>query len=418
MGTLWKIALRNTIRHKRRTIITAAVMMAGISVFILFDSLLSGMDRMAVDNLSDYGLSSLKLRTPAYVDDIAATPLDKSLPDAAKALAAMADRGFTATPRLRFVASLSNYSDVIPVIADGVDPVADAEVFKVASSVVAGSWLSQQAPKSVVLGAILAKELGMGVGDSVLISVQTVDDVTNADEYVVVGLVQTPDPQVNESGLFMTLSDARTLLVAPQTPGGFATEVDVSLPRAANLSAAIVQGEKAAASLKGTLPFLRADPIGYLAQDYLNVRNAKSKYSFLLILVVLFIAGVGIVNTILMSVYSRVREIGVLRAYGMTRREIARLFALEGVTLGVFGSFLGVALGTIFDYVLVVKGFNLGGMSSIMGALPLGGVLHGEWNPRAMVVGFSFGLVVSLIAARIPARMAAKLEPTTALRFQ
>ena len=53
-----------------------------------------------------------------------------------------------------------------------------------------------------------------------------------------------------------------------------------------------------------------------------------------------------------------------------------------------------------------------------MGALPLGGVIHGEWNPRTMVVGFVFGLVVSLIAARIPARKAAKLEPTTALRFQ
>ena len=80
------------------------------------------------------------------------------------------------------------------------------------------------------------------------------------------------------------------------------------------------------------------------------MRNAKAKYSFVLIFIVLFIAGVGIVNTILMSVYSRIREIGVLRAYGMTRREISRLFTLEGVALGVFGSFLGVALGTLFDY--------------------------------------------------------------------
>lgn len=175
MGTLWKIALRNTIRHKRRTIITAVVMMAGISVFILFDSLLSGMDRMAVDNLSDYGLSSLKLRTPAYVDDLAATPLDKSLPNTAKALAAMADRGFAATPRLSFVASVSNYNDVIPVIAEGIDPVADAKVFKVAYSVVAGSWLSQKTPKSVVMGAILARELGLKVGDAVHAVVKSSD---------------------------------------------------------------------------------------------------------------------------------------------------------------------------------------------------------------------------------------------------
>jgi len=187
MGTLWKIAIRNTIRHKRRTVITAVVMMAGISVFILFDSMLAGMDRMAIDNMSDYSLSSLKVRTPAYVDDITGTPLDKSLSDPAKALSVLAGKGMAATARLRFVASLSNYNDVIPVIADGVDPATDAAVFKIASSIVSGSWLQSAppilgAPKSVVMGALLAKELGLKVGDTVLASVQTVDDVTNADE--------------------------------------------------------------------------------------------------------------------------------------------------------------------------------------------------------------------------------------------
>ena len=423
MGTLWKIALRNTIRHKRRTIITAVVMMAGISVFILFDSMLAGMDRMAIDNMSDYSLSSLKVRTPAYVDDITGTPLDKSLPDAAATLAALAARGIAATPRLRFVASLSNYADVIPVIADGVDPAADAKVFKVASSVVSGSWLQsvprlEATPKSVVMGGLLAKELGLKVGDTVLVSVQTVDDVTNADEYTIAGLVQTPAPQVNEAGLFMSLADARSLLVAPSAPGGFATEVDAALPRATNLTAAIAYGERTAAALRTALPALRVDPIGFLAQDYLSVRNAKAKYSFVLIFVVLFIAGVGIVNTILMSVFSRIREIGVLRAYGMTRREITRLFMLEGLALGIFGSVLGVALGALFDLFMVVKGISIEGFSSAMGSLPLGGTIHGEWNPRTMVIGFVFGLLVSLVAARIPARRAAKLEPTSALRFQ
>jgi putative ABC transport system permease protein len=418
MGTLWKIALRNTIRHKRRTIITAVVMMAGISVFILFDSMLAGMDRMAVDNMSDYSLSSLKLRTPAYVEDITATPLDKSLPDTAGALSVLSGRGIAAAPRIRFVAGVSNYNDVIPILADGVDPLADAKVFKLSSSVVSGAWLSASTPKSVVMGYLLAKELGLKVGDAVLISAQTFDDVTNADEYLIAGLVQTPDPQVNESGLYMPLADARALLVAPSMPGGFATEIDASLPRAGNLNAAIAEGEKAAASIGAALPELRVDPIGYLAQDYLNVRNAKAKYSFILIFVVLVIAAVGIVNTILMSVYSRIREIGVLRAYGMTRHEISRLFTLEGLALGVFGSILGVALGAFFDLFMIVKGVNIEGFGGIMGTLPLGGVIYGEWNPRTMVIGFVFGLAVSLIAAGIPARRAAKLEPTAALRFQ
>src|SRR5208282_697892 len=104
MGTLWRIALRNTLRHKRRTIITAIVMTAGISCFISFDSIIAGMDRMAIDNMEAYTVSSLKLRNPAYVDDIAANPLDKPLANGEAVLAALDSRGIAATPRIRFVA--------------------------------------------------------------------------------------------------------------------------------------------------------------------------------------------------------------------------------------------------------------------------------------------------------------------------
>jgi putative ABC transport system permease protein len=416
MGTLWKIALRNTIRHGRRTIITAVVMMVGISVFISFDSMLAGLDRMAVDNMMDYTVSSLKIRTPAYVQDIQATPLDKGLPHPAAALAAVAAQGLPGAARLRFVARISNYTDEIPVLADAVDPAADERVFKLAQAVTAGSWLTRAAPRSVVLGAQLARELKVGVGDTVLITAQTVNDVTNADEYTVAGLLSTPLPEVNRAGLYMPLDDARVLLDATSGPDGLVTEVNVALPRASSLAAAITEGEAAATRLRAALPAERVDPIGSLAESYLALRNAKAKYSLIPVIIVLIISAVGIVNTILMSVYSRIREIGVLRAYGMTARDIRRLFTLEGLALGLAGSCLGVALGCALDLLMIARGIDISAFS--MGSLPISGILRGEWNPKTMLIGFIFGVVVSLVAARIPARRAGKLEPTAALRFQ
>jgi putative ABC transport system permease protein len=416
MGTLWKIALRNTVRHGRRTIITAVVMMVGISVFISFDSMLAGLDRMAVDNMADYTVSSLKIRTPAYVQDIQATPLDKGLPHPAETLAAVAAQGLSGAARLRFVARVSNYTDEIPVLADAVDPVADARVFKLPQAVTSGSWLSRAAPRSVVLGAELARELKVNVGDTVLITAQTVNDVTNADEYTVAGLVSTPLPEVNRAGLYMPLDDARVLLDAPSGPDGLVTEVDVALPRATSLAAAIKEGEAAATRLRAALPAERIDPIGSLAASYLALRNAKASYSLIPVIIVLIISAVGIVNTILMSVYSRIREIGVLRAYGMTARDIRRLFTLEGLALGLAGSCLGVALGSALDLLMIARGIDISAFS--MGSLPISGILRGEWNPKTMVIGFLFGVVVSLVAARIPARRAGRLEPTAALRFQ
>jgi len=418
MGTLWKIALRNTVRHGRRTIITAVVMMVGISVFISFDSMLAGLDRMAVDNMADYTLSSLKIRNPAYVQDIEATPLDKGLAHPAETLAAVAAQGLAGAARLRFVARVSNYTDEIPVLADAVDPSADAGVFKLSQAVVAGSWLSRAAPRSVVLGAELARELKLNVGDQVLVSAQTVNDVTNADEYTVAGLVSTPAPEVNRGGLFIPLDDARVLLDAPSGPGGLVTEVDVALPRASSLEAALVQGEAAASRFRAVLPAERIDPIGSLAASYLALRNAKASYSLIPVIIVLVISAVGIVNTILMSVFSRVREIGVLRAYGMTPRDIRRLFTLEGLALGLAGSTLGVALGALLDFLLIARGLDMAVYSQSLGSLPVSGILRGEWNPKTMLIGFAFGMIMSLLAARIPARRAARLEPTEALRFQ
>jgi ABC-type lipoprotein release transport system permease subunit len=414
MGTLWKIALRNTIRHKRRTIITAIVMTAGIGTFIGFDSVLNGMDRMAIDNMADYTLSSLKIRNPAYVDDLEANPLDKGLAEPEKALALLAKDNAAATARLRFVAKASNYEDEIPILADAVDPSADGKVFKIDRSISSGTWLKGAPPKSVVLGAELAGELKLKVGDTILISAQTVEDVTNADEYQIAGLVNTPTPEVNRAGLFMSLADARTLLDAPT----LVTEIDVAQRRAASLNAALAAGDKAAVRLRAALPGDRVDPISYLAKDYLSLRGAKAKYSYTLILIVLFISAVGIVNTILMSVYSRVREIGVLKAYGMTPREISRLFTLEGLAVGIVGSLLGVVVGLCWDAFMIAHGISLDSFANSLGSIPLAGTLRGEWNPATMLVGFAFGIIVSVVAARIPARRAAKLEPTAALRFQ
>jgi len=338
MGTLWKIALCNTIRHGRRTIITAVVQMVGIAVYIFFNSMLAGMDRMAIDNMTDYTLSSMKIRTPAYVDDLEATPLDKGLPHPRQVLAAAA-QGLAAAPRLRFVARLSNYTDEIPVIADAVDPRADA----------------------------------------------------------------------------------RELLGAPGGPDGLVTEVDVALARAPSLAVALAEGDAAAARLRAALPDERVDPISQLASGYLNVRNSKSRSSViivLIVLIVLVISAVGIVNTILMSVYSRVREIGVLRAYGMTPLDILRLFTLEGLALGLVGSLLGVGLGALANFFLIAHGMDMSAYAEGFGSLPVGGLLRGEWDVKTMVSGFVFGVIVFLVAARIPAGRAARLEPTSALRFQ
>lgn len=430
MDSLWKIALRNVERHRKRTLITGIVLMVGIALFIAYDSILAGMDRLTIDMMVSYSSSFLKLRTPEYAANEAGTPLDYGIedPDAAVSeLEKAAPSIKAATKRTLFVAEASNYRDSEPVMAAAVDPVADAAVFATADDVEEGSWLSAGGTsggasggtfggaKEAVVGAGLARELGLKVGDGILVSARTVYDNENADEFRIVGIISGEAALSSTASLYLSYGAARDLL-GEALP---VTEIDAASPRAASLEGLLEASAAAAKAAAIALPSLQADPIGEFAKDYLALKDSKQKGSYLLIAMILLIAAVGIVNTILMSVYSRVREIGVLRAFGMTPKDIKALFVREGLIIGAIGSAAGLVLGALIVWYFSGAGLSIAGIFGDLdlGSIPATGVLRGEWRPAAFAVGFAFGVLVSYFAARIPANRAARLEPTEALRF-
>jgi putative ABC transport system permease protein len=418
MDLLWKIALRNVVRHGRRTLITAVVMMVGIGIYIAYDAVLAGMDRLAIDTMIRYSSSWLKLRTPAYVADESGTPLDYGIPEPERAMAALraaAPAIEAAAPRTLFVGQGSNYVDSEPVMCAAVDPALDPKVFDLAANVAQGSWLpaSAAAGRQVVVSADLARDLGLKLGGPILLSARTVYDNENADEFTVVGIADSGLSLA--ANLYMSYADARAFL----GEGLPVTEIDASAPRAPNLDREIAGAAAAAAAAAAALPSLAAQPVGEFAKDYLAIRDSKQKGTFMIVIVILLIAGVGIVNTILMSVYSRVREIGVLRAYGMTPKDIKKLFVREGLIIGAVGSAAGAAMGAALVAWMAGTGLRLSALFSGMdlGDYPTNGNLFAEWRPAAFVIGIAFGLVASWLAARSPAKRAARLEPTDALRF-
>ncbi|MEI6387360.1 MAG: FtsX-like permease family protein [Spirochaetota bacterium] len=418
MGVLWKIALRNVLRHGKRTAITGIVMMVGIGLFIAYDSILAGMDRISIDTMIDYSSSYLKVRTPGYVSDALGLPLDQGIADPEAVMAAMlkADAGLSAVaPRTLFLVQASNYIDSSPQMAAAVDPLRDKEVFKVAAGVHEGSWLRPTADREAVVAMSVARDLGLKLGDSILLSARTIYDNDNADEFRIVGLIDNTAGLSGTGSIYLSYPAARALL----GEGLPVTEIDAAAARAASLDAELAGSARAASLLAAALPGMTSQGIGEFAKDYLALRDSKSKGSFMLIVMILLIAAVGIVNTILMSVYSRVREIGVLRAYGMTAGDVKKLFVREGLITGAAGSVAGLVFGGLLVWYMSSTGLSISGLfgNLDLGAIPVNAVLRGEWKPATFVTGFVFGLLVSWLAARIPAKRAAKLQPTDALRF-
>ncbi|MBU0929245.1 MAG: ABC transporter permease [Spirochaetes bacterium] len=415
MGTLFKIAWRNVWRHGKRTALTIVTMAFGLGLYIGMDSLLKGMDRGGLDNIVNLSDSSVRVTTAKYEEERRSFPLEYGLADPAglEAYIKKDPRVEAVSLRTRFVGSMSNGTDSIPVMAVAVDPALDAEVFTL-TDFVEGSWFGDGGERDVVLGYGLAEDLGLRLGDWVTLSARTRYEAQNADDFRVIGLIDSTEPGINNSGVYVEFADAEEFIELE----GLRTEVVVKMARRVNLKDAMADSDALAAAIERDYPELSAVSFGEVGRSFLELAKAKSKSIGMIIVVMMLIAGIGIANTILMSVYSRVREIGVLRAFGFTPKEISRLFLIEGGIIGFVGSLAGVVMGLALDLYMIYVGFDLDAMlkGADMG-IPIWGTLRGEWNPSQFAVIVVVGVAVALISSRSPARRASRMEVTNALRF-
>ncbi|HMD68027.1 MAG TPA: FtsX-like permease family protein, partial [Chitinivibrionales bacterium] len=233
--------------------------------------------------------------------------------------------------------------------------------------------------------------------------------------FKIAGLLSTADPGINHSDVFLTYSAANDFLDLENST----TELDVGVAKNSSLPAfsRTVQGIQK--NLQRGFPSLRVNTFLDLGAGVMELTHAKRASGFIIMGIILIIAVVGIFNTVFMSVYERIREIGVLRAHGMKPRDVSTMFVLEGAVTGLLGGILGVAFGSLLNVQLVIKGVP---MEKVAGSLAtasygIAGNIYGEWNVPAMIVVFVLGVAVATLAGVIPARRASKIQVTEALRF-
>lgn len=416
-GILWRIAIRNTWRQKRRTVLSSITIAFGIMLFIALDSLYAGLDRAAIDNMITLSASALKVSTREYGQERESFPLRYGLPDPAALQTTLQQLpGVTGvTPRTRFLGELSNGLDSLPVTGIVIDPQQDQQVFKLHEHL-KGNYLDGSVPNQLIMGSTLAKELGVELGSSITLAALTRHESNNADAFVVAGLLDVTDPGLNRGTVLISYASAESFLSLE----GLITELNVALERRINFSDYRDDMRTLQAQLQQQHPELQIDTFMELGANFLALSQQKQANGMVMLAVLLLIAAVGIFNTVMMSVYERVREIGVLRAHGMTPREVTLLFMMEGTLVGVTGGIIGVLTGGLLVYWLTTQGLALdqwGGNAMNSDNLPIWGTFYGEWRPSHMVFAFLFSMGIASIAGIIPARMAGKMTVTSALRF-
>ena len=399
------LATRNLARNLRRTLITGVTVTFGVAVSVAGWGLVEGLDENVLRAARTTQTGDLLLRPHGYPTDGMDWPLaEAKVPDTA--VIARLDAAGTWAPRTYSMVRLVKGADAARVLAVAWDPARDGTVFPRERWTIEGSWggSTAEGTAGLVLGTGLARLLGVKVDDNVILEGRTREGALNALPFRVTGVVRTDNGAMDNMGAWVRMDDAEALLLL----GGARTHVAVKL-----------RDDQDAAALAREVTALGWDAHTTREEvaDVLALNDLRRKALVLLVGVVMAIAGTGIANTVVMSVYVRVREIGTLLAMGLRRAQVRALFLMEGAVLGTAAGLLGAALGAALVVHFQTSGIDLGPeLAQAGGNTPMSAVLYTRFTWPPLLGSLAFGVLMAVGASLWPAHHAAGLHPADATR--
>lgn len=420
MSPLLSIAFRNLLRARRRTLLSGGTMVLGSAALVLGSGLSDGIARQLTRSLVAVQTGHLQVVARAEDFQPQNSPFDAYSQERLRGAVALAERierdgreaGVQrAVPYLygRGTAIAGNRTSLASVV--GIVPSREPEL-QAAHPVETGAFLPEGDDLAVFVAAPMARKLRIGVGDSVSFVVQTPQGAVNSLDAVVCGVFRKGAPW-QENTFYVSLAAAQSLFDWP----GDATNVKITLAdgsaAGARRARPFVQRIAAAGAPPAPKTGLRVETYEEAGRFSFSIIQANQTALAILSSFLFAAAAVGIVNALLMSVHERTREIGTVRALGMRRKTVVRMFVLEGLALGIVSAIAGVTLG---GAAVLYYGWHGIPMNTITLAWMAGGdQLFPVLTPANVSRAAAAIAALSTLAAVYPARVASRLEPREAL---
>jgi ABC-type lipoprotein release transport system permease subunit len=405
MRQLVKIAYRDLVRNRRRSLLTLVAIAVGVSLLVFMSGFIQGAITDSIENNIRLQTGHLKIRAASYDEDKVSLAWEDLLnnPEELAAQVRGLDGVESASPVLWASGIVSTREESVGVRVFGIDALSDVHA-RIRDGLAAGEYLQPDDRSGVLLGQRLAESLGMAVGDQISLLVNTADGEPDEATFTIRGLYATGVPVYDDTTIFLPLSKAQAFT---HTEG-----------RASMILALLKDRELA----DGLAEALRAPGYTVLTwremnQVILQAIQAGMGMLYIMYLVVLMVVAVVIANTLLMSVFERIREMGILSALGMKGREILLMFLVEAGILGGVGVVLGVLLGSLGVFYLSRVGLHLGEMATMTTvSAAYGETIYARFAPADTIAVAIAAMVIILLASLYPARFAARLQPVDALR--
>ena len=402
---LLKLAWRNIWRNRRRSLIVLTSVMVGLVAIIISDGLSNGMIGQMLFNQINLNISHIQIHKKGFNNN---KVVKNYIPDYKKVEQVLKnDPSIKAYSKRVFVTGiLSSANNSSGVMIYGIDPSEEANVSIVKNSIIEGSYLTNN-KRDIIIGKKLAEKLEVEVGDKVVAMANTLKGDIESEVFRIVGIFRTASSEFDKTAIYIPAATEQSMLNIGNKYYEYAviTKDYGNVDKVQKYLEAKLGSSYEVLSYKDLLPMLI-----YQIELY--------KETMWILNVIIGLALIfGIVNSMLMSVFERIREFGVLMSIGMKNSRIYSMIVTEALIIGIVGTIAGLIIGLLLEIPLAHTGIDLSFFSTGLEAFGIGTVIYPVLSIGNIIMSSLFMPFVAVLGALYPAYKAIKLEPIYAIYY-
>jgi len=407
----FKLCWKNLWRNKRRTFLTMNAIGFAVMALVALYNYYDGFHEQVIKNVIRYKSGHLVIASPGFENRYAANKFIAT-PRSVERWLGRRDEVRAYSHRVIAQGLISTAAGSANVALVGIDPKKERRVTRFASNIVKGQFLGK-GRKPIVLGKELARTLKAKIGTKVVVLTQGIDGSIGNELFFVAGIFETQS-DFDKAMAFLPLADARTLL---SLPAKAVHETAIVLKSGTN----VIQTQKEFIIDFGSPSKSRMQILNWMQvqKPLMAMIELNKGANRLLMFIILFVAALGVANSILMSILERTREFGVMLAIGTSKGDVIRMVVVETLLLSSIGVMLGNVFGALLTLYFHQHGFDLAWLTSqkiVVEGTIIQTVSYPtvQWQ-NSVFVSLTI-LVLSFIVSVIPIRHVSNLSPVRALR--
>lgn len=400
-----KLAWRNIWRNKRRSFIVIGSVIVGVVALIIMDGLSSGMLYQMLFNQISSRISHIQIHKKGFNDK---KVIQNFIPDYRKVENEVKGNPSVQAYSKRVITFglLSSASNSSGVYINGIIPSGEEKITKIKNSIIEGSYLTGN-KREIVIGKKLADKLHVGLGNKVVALSNTPDGTIGTDVFRIVGIFETFSSEFDKSSVYIPLSSAQEMLDIGDNIHEIAI-ITGDYKQSAKVKEqleAVLNGDYEVLSYEDLLPMLIVQIDLYKEMMWIT--------NLIIGLALIF----GIINVMLMAVFERIKEFGVLMSIGMKNSKLFFMIIIEAFIIGIMGTVLGIIIGVIIHLPLSMIGINLSLFAESLESFGAGAIIYPVLTPENLISILIMIPFISVIGALYPAYRAIRLEPVSAIRY-